>query len=107
MGNEINSQTQASPKRSWFIYLIKCKGNRLYTGITTNLNDRFNKHLTGRGAAFTRSFPPIKMLAAHPYLNRSEATKAEIAMKKLRPKQKLKAIENWQIKTNLPKANQP
>lgn len=103
MGKVITAEKeQDKPEKTWFIYLLLCKGDKLYTGITTNLTERFTRHSTGRGAAFTRSFPPIKMLAAHPYPDRSAATKAEIAMKKLRPKQKLKTIENWKVQTNLP-----
>lgn len=89
--------------KGWFLYLIECKGDKHYTGITTDLDARFKKHLAGKGAIYTRLNPPIKMLAAHPFPNQSEATKAEIAFKKLKLPQKLEQIKSWEITQNLPK----
>lgn len=79
----------------WFLYVLNCKGNKLYTGITLDLARRYEEHLSGKGAAFTRSNPPLELLAAKTYPCRSSATKAEIAFKKLTKKEKLAAIESW------------
>ena len=76
----------------WILYLIECqRGTRTvyYTGITTDIQRRFNEHLAGKGARFTRAHKPIRVLASHTYANRSEASRAEAAVKKLPRSNKL------------------
>ena len=51
----------------WYVYLIECRGGRLYTGITPDLAARFEAHRAGKGALFTRLNPPERMLAAQPF----------------------------------------
>lgn len=65
------------------LYLIECRGGRIYTGITNRLEARFVAHSTVKGAKFTRAFPPVRLLGSMPYPDRSEASKAEYAMKRL------------------------
>ena len=70
---------------SWFVYMLDCAGGRIYTGITPDVAMRFAKHRAGRGGAFTRSFPPRRVLAAKRCRGRSAALKAEYALKQLTP----------------------
>lgn len=74
---------------TWFVYMLECKGGRLYTGISPDVAARFVQHCSGRGAAFTRGHKPIRILAARACASRSEALREEIAVKRLRPPQKL------------------
>ncbi|KFN48640.1 GIY-YIG nuclease family protein [Arenimonas composti] len=69
----------------WFVYLIECRDGSLYTGIATDVARRFREHAEGRGARYTRSHPPVRLLASFPHPDRSSALKAEAAMKKLTP----------------------
>jgi putative endonuclease len=62
----------------WWLYLIECQGGSLYTGITTDVAARY----AGKGARYTRMYPPVRLLAVQPYPTRSEASKAEHAMKR-------------------------
>jgi putative endonuclease len=55
----------------------------LYTGITTDLERRFNEHLAGVGARYTRSHPPLRVLAIRQFADRADASRAEAAVKKL------------------------
>jgi putative endonuclease len=64
------------------LYLIECAGDRLYAGITTDLAARFAAHRAGRGARFTRAFPPLRIVAACALPSRSAALKAEHALKR-------------------------
>src|SRR5690606_34591935 len=48
--------------RSWYLYILECAGGRLYTGITVDVEARYRAHAQGRGAKFTRSFPPSRIL---------------------------------------------
>ena len=76
---------------AWVLYLLECKGGSFYAGITNNLEARFQAHVDGRGAKYTRAYPPIKILAQKTYPDRSEASKAEAQLKSL-PKDKKMAF---------------
>jgi putative endonuclease len=77
----------------WILYLLECKGGSFYAGITNNLETRFQAHIEGRGAKYTRAYPPIKILAQKVYLDRSEASKAEAQLKSLPKYKKLAFFE--------------
>ena len=81
--------------RPWYLYLLQCKNGRLYSGITTDLAARFAKHKRGKGAMFTRLNPPLRIVAAMEFADRSEASKAEYRMKQLSVAQKLQAAASW------------
>jgi putative endonuclease len=70
-------------QNNWVLYLLECKGGSYYAGITNNLESRFNAHLAGTGARYTRANPPLRVLASKPFPNRSSASIAEAALKKL------------------------
>ncbi|WP_454733844.1 MULTISPECIES: GIY-YIG nuclease family protein [Cupriavidus] len=72
----------------WFLYLLECEGNKIYTGITTDVERRFAQHQAGTGAKYTRSHKPIRVLGWKEFENRSEASKAEAAAKRLNSAQK-------------------
>ncbi|MGH8050187.1 MAG: GIY-YIG nuclease family protein [Arenimonas sp.] len=74
---------------TWCVYLLECRDGSLYTGITNALSRRFAAHLQGKGARYTRSHPPERLVGSLPYANRSEASIAEYQIKKLKPDQKL------------------
>jgi putative endonuclease len=69
--------------KPWFLYLIECQDGSIYTGITVNVASRYAAHEAGKGARYTRSHPPRCLLAVLEYADRSAASKAEYAMKKL------------------------
>lgn len=78
----------ADGETSWFLYLLECEGNTIYTGITTDVERRFAQHQAGTGAKYTRSRKPIRILGWQRFDNRSEASKAEAAAKKMTSAQK-------------------
>lgn len=69
--------------------MLECAGRRIYTGVTPDVASRFAKHRSGRGGAFTRSFPPRRILAAMRCANRGAALSAEHALKQLERPEKL------------------
>jgi putative endonuclease len=71
------------------VYMISCRGGRIYTGTAKDPEARFRLHRAGRGGAFTRANPPVALLRCVPYETRSEACRAEAALKKLPRKGKL------------------
>jgi putative endonuclease len=74
----INSTTDV-----WWLYLLLCSDGRTYVGITKDIEARFAKHASGKGARFTRANKPIKVLGAQRFDSRSGASKAEYALKQL------------------------
>lgn len=77
-----------SSGKTWFVYLIECADGSLYTGIAVDLAARFAAHAEGRGARYTRSHPPLRMLGAEAHADRSAASKAEHRIKRLAPADK-------------------
>ncbi len=69
--------------KSWALYLLECTDGSIYTGITVDVEARYAAHLAGKGARYTRSHPPVRLLASFDYPDRSAASKAEYAMKQL------------------------
>ncbi len=69
--------------KPWYVYLIECEDGSLYTGIAVDVDKRFAQHAAGKGARYTRSHPPRRLLACFAHPDRSSALKAEYAIKKL------------------------
>jgi len=74
--------------KSWFLYLIECSDGSIYTGIAVDVAARYAAHVKGSGARYTRSHPPLRLLASAAYADRSAASKAEYRVKRLSPAQK-------------------
>ena len=72
----------------WYLYLIECEDGSLYTGITTDVERRYAQHVAGKGARYTRMKKPVRLVGFLECGSRSEALKAEIALKKLSPARK-------------------
>jgi len=68
---------------TWFLYLIECKDGSIYTGITVDVLARYAMHEKGKGAKYTRSRPPRRLLAIRAYPDRASASRAEYAIKRL------------------------
>jgi len=75
--------SRGTDARSWWLYLLACQDGRTYAGIALDVDARFEAHVSGKASRFTRSFRPLKILGAQPFATKSEALKAEIALKKL------------------------
>ena len=73
---------------AWFLYLLECEDDSIYTGIAVDVEARYAAHASGTGARYTRAHPPRRVLLVLPYPDRSAASKAEYAIKQLTPKQK-------------------
>lgn len=73
----------------WYVYILLCTGNRLYTGITPDLEARFKKHTRGIGSRFTRAFKPLKIVYSERCPDKSTALKREAEIKKWSHRKKL------------------
>lgn len=78
--------------KMYYTYMIRCKDNSIYTGITNDIENRFYKHLSGNGAKYTRSHIPEKIEAVWRSKDKSLACKLEYQLKHLTKKQKEEII---------------
>ena len=72
----------------WFVYMLRCKDNSIYTGITNDLKKRIETHLSGNGSKYLRGKLPLKLVYKESFQDRSTASKREIEIKKLNKKDK-------------------
>lgn len=84
--------------QGWFVYIIETDKQHLYTGITTQLERRFQEHLHTylgkgkKGAKFFYSQKPVNLCYHEKFTSRGAASKRELEIKKLSHKQKLQLI---------------
>jgi putative endonuclease len=74
--------------KPWYLYLIECVDGSIYTGITIDVAARYAAHANGTGARYTRSHPPLRLLACEIHADRSTASKAEYQVKRLSASEK-------------------
>jgi putative endonuclease len=85
----------------WSVYILRCGDGSLYTGIAKNITLRLAAHQSGRGAAYTRTHLPVKLIYKEEAMTRSQALIREAAIKRLpRPKKKRLIAEGRQFKPN-------
>lgn len=78
---------------SWYLYVVECADDTLYTGITTDTERRVHEHNhTSRAARYTRARRPVRLVARWPYPGRSEASRAEYAFKQLERSEKQRRV---------------
>lgn len=74
---------------NWFLYLLECNDGSYYAGISTDVEARFRAHQSGKGARYTRSHPPLRILGTRAYADRAAASRAEWEIKQLPREHKL------------------
>ena len=81
---------------SWFVYMMRCNDDTLYTGITTDLERRVAEHNgvpVGKGAKYTKARRPVALVYKKRCKDRSSAGKAEAALRKLTRQEKLILVD--------------
>jgi len=77
----------------YFVYIIQCNDQTLYTGITTDLDRRIKEHNSSKlGAQYTKVRRPVKLVYSKDFINRSEASKEESRIKKLSRLEKINLL---------------
>ena len=76
----------------YYVYVLRCSDDSLYSGICVDVEKRYEQHLNKEGAKYTRSHPPVKIEAIFKCENRSQASKLEYQIKHLSKIQKEKLI---------------
>lgn len=83
--------------KPYFMYVLLTESNTLYCGYTDDVEKRFEKHLLGEGAKYTKSHKPIKIVFKKQYETKSEAMKAECKFKSLTKDKKIAVVEGYLI----------
>jgi predicted GIY-YIG superfamily endonuclease len=65
----------------WFVYILRCADDSLYTGITKDINRRCRQHNDGTASRYTRSRRPTTLVWQEPHASHSSALKREAAIK--------------------------
>lgn len=76
----------------YVVYLLLCRDNTIYTGITTDVTRRFAEHKAGKGGHYTRARKVIRVLYQEKHPDRSSASKREAEIKRWDRKKKLGLI---------------
>ncbi len=77
---------------SYYVYILKCNDNTLYTGYTDDPERRLQVHNAGKGAKYTRSRLPVELVYQEAQPDKSTALRREAAIKRLSRAQKLALI---------------
>lgn len=78
----------------WYVYILKCSDDTLYTGVTTDLDRRLEEHNTSKlGAKYTRVRRPVELVYSKKLKNRGDAMREEYRIKKLSRLEKNKFLK--------------
>lgn len=87
-------------EQNWHLYILRCADGTLYTGITTDVDKRFEAHCAGKGAKYTRGRSPLTLVYREECGDHSSALKRELEVKKLPRPEKERLIQTT-IKTEV------
>lgn len=77
----------------YFIYILLCEDQSLYTGSTNDVEKRFLAHKVGKGSKYTRSHKPLKVIYQEKLSTKSEALKRELEIKSWNRKKKIQMLK--------------
>ena len=80
------------PKKNWYFYVLSCRDESFYTGVTTDVDRRVKEHNEKKGAKYTRSRVPVRLWYYREMKDRSTAQKLESSFKKLSRSKKLERL---------------
>ena len=83
--------------KDWFVYIVRCSDNSLYTGVAVDVEARIIQHNKGKGAKYTRSRCPVELVYTENLSEKGDALRREIEIKKLSAQQKRKLVAGKQI----------
>lgn len=76
----------------WYLYILHCADDTLYTGITTDVQKRLEAHQSGKGAKYTRGRAPLTLVYREVCGSHSDALKRELQVKRMTRAQKNRMI---------------
>ena len=93
-----NSRLARTLFMPYYVYIVRCRDNSLYTGVALNINNRIKQHNFGyRGAKSLRGKTPVILVYTESYNSKSEALKREREIKEWRKEKKEQLIKNVKV----------
>lgn len=80
-------------EQKWYVYILRCVDDTLYTGITNNIDRRLKAHNAGTASKYTRSRRPVMMIYQEEAETKGDALRRELAIKTMTRSQKQSLIE--------------
>ena len=77
----------------WFVYILRCGNGDLYTGLTANVERRFDEHQSGIGGHFTKTSQPVELVYQESFVTEEEARRREVQLKTWSRAKQLALIE--------------
>jgi len=94
----INMKTkEALINTEWVVYILRCRDDTLYTGITNNMEKRLIAHSRGLAAKYTRSRRPVVLSSLSNPMSRTDAMRLELRIKKLAKGKKIATLNNTKL----------
>jgi len=87
------SQPYYNLSTMYYIYILLCRDNSLYTGFTTDIKQRIKEHKEGKGSKYVRSKLPVKLIYSQKYRTKSEALKREMQIKGWKRNKKIRVLK--------------
>ncbi len=81
----------------FYVYILMCNDNTLYTGYTVDIDSRLAVHNEGLGAKYTRGRLPVRLVYQEVLASKSDAMKRELKIKKYSRSQKLQLIKSNKV----------
>ncbi len=81
-----------------YTYILMCGDNTLYTGWTNDIEKRLTAHNCGRGARYTRTRLPVKLVYLEEHETKEQAMSREWHIKRLTREEKLALTDDWKKK---------
>ncbi len=81
-----------SNNKGWCVYVLKCRNNYLYIGITNDLAARMKAHANGTGSKFVRAWKPFELVKVLSCRDGREARSLEYQLKKLKRIKKMSTL---------------
>ena len=94
MAKKCRTQRPKPPGDRWFVYMVRCADDSLYTGIAKDIARRWQQHNAGTASRYTRSRLPVVVVYEEGQRTRSLALKRESAIKAMTRRQKLALIDS-------------
>ena len=79
--------------QDYFVYILKCADNTLYTGWTTDIEKRVAQHNAGKGAKYTRARLPVVCVYVKAFDTKQDAMRREYEIKQLSRAQKEELLD--------------
>jgi len=90
---EADASADRANNENWCVYVLRCRNNSLYTGMTNNIERRLEEHEQGRGSKFVRSWRPFELVKTIPCKDAGEARRLEYELKRLSRREKIDTLE--------------